>query len=933
MLRKVSFCAIILWISAMNLIAQSLNGGKTDVLPVQEKVYLHLDNNCYFLGDTIWYKAYVVLADDNSPQPLSRILYTELLNEQGYVVERQKLVLSETGQADGCFAICDTTFAGFYEVRAYTKWMLNFGYDKIPSWHLEHWLPYNANSEGISTGGGGGPDNIEYKIVDGVGADIDNLEEDNRKLQELAETDSEEERNDSEIEKEKGDYNYREGLNVYKDGMDRNFRDYGNLFSRVVPVYSRPDSAEKYLQKIMPTKITMGDYEVRWKEKEFNMQFYPEGGTLLLGHECRVAWEVFNQEIERMNVSGALYEDGEFLDSIHPYHGGRGFFTFTPKKGKNYKVKFTFPSDHFSFDLPKAEKEGARLIVTEDDEAVYFDVEKEFETDQTLYLSVYCRGKKVHRFRIDGKDKWEDAMYLDDLPEGVNQAVLADELGNVYADRLFFVNKLYESQGKILVDGVANRAYTPLEKIRLSMLATDAKGRPLQDQTFSVSVRDADQLDPTFDTSNILTNLLLQSEIKGFVETPDYYFEANDEHHRTALDLLLMIQGWRRYEWRDIEKPELSNLRYLPEQKMVINGQAFPLRKKLFVKDLGLLQISCSILNLNDDLKEGDYYKFKGVVEADSDGRFSFAYDPFYGNVKLTLRGKFVRKLDKKKYDLLSHDKEIFIAKEYYYPQTTRAYSWYETNSPELTKEKKLTWEEFQQDIYATEWIPQVNIKSKKRPHAKRQKDKPVFETDFLDFINDQWDQGFYNATNLFDNQNVSPMDAFIGSYVRGQYMPTINNHENHVYSMNWDTNFGQRSLLNSFLPILDRIIVVSDAPRRPTPFEHYHQDRRENGETTFGIDSYINFITFPNDKTKRTVGREYNFQGFNRPVEYYNPDYSKASLPDIHDYRRTLYWNPNVTTDKYGRANIEFYNNSVSKVIDISAEGISKYGQFLINE
>jgi len=67
--------------------------------------------------------------------------------------------------------------------------------------------------------------------------------------------------------------------------------------------------------------------------------------------------------------------------------------------------------------------------------------------------------------------------------------------------------------------------------------------------------------------------------------------------------------------------------------------------------------------------------------------------------------------------------------------------------------------------------------------------------------------------------------------------------------------------------------------------------------------------------------------------VEYYNPDYSKAKLPEVKDYRRTLYWNPNVTTDNFGQASIEFYNNSVCNIIDVSAEGITRYGQFLVNE
>ena len=101
---------------------------------VQEKVYLHFDNNCYFGGDTIWYKAYVCRADNHRPTDMSRILYVELLNEQGYLVERQQLVVDYAGQAHGQFALSDSCWAGYYEVRAYTRWMMNFGYERAKKW-------------------------------------------------------------------------------------------------------------------------------------------------------------------------------------------------------------------------------------------------------------------------------------------------------------------------------------------------------------------------------------------------------------------------------------------------------------------------------------------------------------------------------------------------------------------------------------------------------------------------------------------------------------------------------------------------------------------------------------------------------------------------------------------------------------------------------
>ncbi|MBO5631303.1 MAG: hypothetical protein J5965_19725, partial [Aeriscardovia sp.] len=94
--------------------------------PVQEKVYIHTDNTCYFKGDTIWYKAYVTRADNNRYTDMSRLMYVELVSSDGLVVERQQLIVSEKGYSSGDFALKDSLYSGFYELRAYTRWMLNF---------------------------------------------------------------------------------------------------------------------------------------------------------------------------------------------------------------------------------------------------------------------------------------------------------------------------------------------------------------------------------------------------------------------------------------------------------------------------------------------------------------------------------------------------------------------------------------------------------------------------------------------------------------------------------------------------------------------------------------------------------------------------------------------------------------------------------------
>ena len=98
-----------------------------------------------------------------------------------------------------------------------------------------------------------------------------------------------------------------------------------------------------------------------------------------------------------------------------------------------------------------------------------------------------------------------------------------------------------------------------------------------------------------------------------------------------------------------------------------------------------------------------------------------------------------------------------------------------------------------------------------------------------------------------------------------------------------------------------------------------------------YGITGYVNIKTRPKDKESIIHGREYNIKGFSRPAEFYNPDYSRQALPDVKDYRKTLYWNPNVTTDSEGRASVDFYINSVAPDFNISVEGITKDGRFVV--
>ena len=97
----------------------------------QERVYLHFDNTAYYLGETMWFKAYVSFGTNNRPSTLSKVLYVELVAPEGYVVETKKYKLDGNGCCHGDFDLKPLLLSGYYEVRAYTRYMLNWGKDAV----------------------------------------------------------------------------------------------------------------------------------------------------------------------------------------------------------------------------------------------------------------------------------------------------------------------------------------------------------------------------------------------------------------------------------------------------------------------------------------------------------------------------------------------------------------------------------------------------------------------------------------------------------------------------------------------------------------------------------------------------------------------------------------------------------------------------------
>ena len=93
----------------------------------EERVYLHFDNSAYYLGESMWFKAYVMSDVESTATEMSRVLYVELIAPEGYVVRTNKYRIGEDGTCYGMFELNRLLLSGYYEVRAYTRYMLNRG--------------------------------------------------------------------------------------------------------------------------------------------------------------------------------------------------------------------------------------------------------------------------------------------------------------------------------------------------------------------------------------------------------------------------------------------------------------------------------------------------------------------------------------------------------------------------------------------------------------------------------------------------------------------------------------------------------------------------------------------------------------------------------------------------------------------------------------
>ncbi|GAB2856104.1 TonB-dependent receptor plug domain-containing protein [Hymenobacter ruber] len=365
-----------------------------------------------------------------------------------------------------------------------------------------------------------------------------------------------------------------------------------------------------------------------------DVQFMPEGGYLVEGLPAVVACKATDASGRGLDVRGQILNEKNavVVPTFSSRHAGMGRFAFVPGTGQRYHAHFTMPDGSTAdYPLPAVQPTGYTLHVVDGGEN--FLVEARYRgvggapAPGPVQLMTQVRGVVAYpgprTLAGDVPAAWR--MPKKNYPNGIVHFTLFDAEGTPQCERLAFAqNGPVGLRISITPDQLS---YGPHAPVQLAVRVTDAAGQPVA-TNFSLGVSDAglSALDPNAET--IASNLLLTSDLVGYVENPGYYFRSPTAGTNQALDDLLLTQGWRRFVWKQVLAGQPPVVRFGPEHDLSLVGQV--------VSEHGNRPIPNSQLTFLQTRPSKNITT--GTTNAD--GRFSFVGIPVVDTAVITIQAR-----------------------------------------------------------------------------------------------------------------------------------------------------------------------------------------------------------------------------------------------------------------------------------------------------
>ena len=738
---------------------------------------------------------------------------------------------------------------------------------------------------------------------------------------------------------------------------------FGDYSLTAYTLYMRNQGPDYFFKKPLTIRPYQEDRKTKRntsvrKVSDFDVSFFPEGGYLIDGYDCCVAFKALGDDGGSVEVAGVVKNDREeVVDTLRTLHGGMGCLRFTAHTGERYYAECTMAGGKTErFDLPASNNLACVLRVLQTERDFTVMVQSGRPLPKGLRLLVHCRGNLCY-FREWNDDLPSLIFERDKLPGGVLQILLLDKAGNALSERLVFNRGEELATTDMQVQGTLKQR----TKVTLAVSATDPDGRPAAGD-FSIAVTDRAAV-PSATSGSIYSTLLLTSELRGTIETPDWYFEGRDAARVAALDALLLTQGWRRYDVPELMKKEYVEPQYPLEVGQEIIGRIsksglWNRRKKLSRYEMRMIVPSL-------------HYVTKCAV--DDTGAFALNGFDFPDSTLYVLRPAAVRGS--------MPEATVKVARDSF-PEvgTLPRVPAQEQKKPYIAQARYYIEQRGQTDmrnilidtVYVTHHKRLESTRPEHRLAARTWTAEQIKESGagtILDFIarmpgmsvvGRQVSYRGYRPGFMVDGRleetvgEMNPVRAFRSTGMGRNHktqtrLPPIPDPGGWIdfTGMNYsNTNSAQQStggnkrqiqyiddfdnvpdILYYPLEIVSRIDLIEGGNMVLWGVSHWKQAGIISITTKKGKEL--------DDATRTLPARDVEFAsplGYQTPAEFYAPAYAteKARRSMVPDYRTTLYWNPTVKLDDTGQAIVEFYTSDAPADYDITIEGITQTGKIV---
>lgn len=854
------------------LLLLSVQAQVQDYATTKEKVYLQTDHVYFVPGDTLFYKAYVVDALKNTPTLTSTILNVDIISPAGSVLAQLKHPIS-IGYCEGGYKFSNELPGGIYKIKAYTTWMQN---EKDSTWFTRSvtlqkviaprlLLKLDFPEKGYGPG-------------DTIRANYSARTPDNQPLRNYT-----------------GQFNINIEGKLYKTD---NFK---------------TDTAGKAtIRAVLPATLNSSDglLNVTINHSGFtesisrsipivlnyiDLQFMPEGGTFVEGLPTVLAFKAINEFGKPVDVKGTISDDkGQQVATFASYHGGMGSIPFTPVAGRKYHALVM----NKKYPLPLPASNGIVLNMLYKNGQLYAKISTTAAEDITLTGTVrehvyYTTNATLHTgaqlIKIDTAD----------FPTGIARFTLRDSRRLKIAERVIFLNKYNVLHVNLTTD---KATYQPREKVTMTLTTTNATGQAIP-ANMSLAVID-DKLWTMADDKqdHILSWLLMSSELRGKIEEPQFYFKPDEPKADSALDMLMLTQGYRYFAFTDIVNSS-NRLAFTPDKLNILSGvitdsKGRPVKSKLY------------LFNIN---------KMTGVERTTApNGQFFFSdVDP---GSKYCLMGEAENHRDSLTITVsqngIGFNKQeagMFKPLRTGLKESVAAYPSLVINNDKWAKDSKGL-----NEVVVTASVMKT-------------------ETYTMGCTVTTVQDGTIGATGsfaavLYGKAAGVKITAATGTpgdgtriQIRGLASLNINNTPLYVID-GVPTQLNDLGQLNA--NDIESLTIFKDA----TATALY------GSRGAYGVILVTTKDKRYADRIRMYMGRPYNYtvkniktpdsnEIFSQVPVFYTPKYLTPETNEKNDFRETIYWNPTIQTDKNGKAKVEFYNSDANTTFRAITEGIGYNG------